>query len=169
MPTLSLDDIKKKVDEFAAKINAPTDLLPTYGYSRDFAYPHIEVDNAGRLNYVILERGQELERKTTDNLDDLLYWIFSGVTFSMACDYELKNRIEIKDCRRMVFEKQEELLATLDPIWRQKENDEHRSILKDHPFDDLAGIRATYCVQLRQKGFSESEINKSAYEKYPNN
>ena len=105
MPTLSLDDIKKKVDEVAGKINAPTDLLPTYGYSRDFAYPHIEVDNAGRLNYVILERGQELERKTTDNLDDLLYWVFSGITFSMACDYELKNRIEMKDCRRMIFEK----------------------------------------------------------------
>ena len=91
MTRLSFGEIKKKVNELAKKINAPTDLLPTYGYSRDFAYPHIEVDNTGLLHYVIIERGQELDRKTTDKLDTLLYWIFASVTFSMARDYDLKN------------------------------------------------------------------------------
>jgi hypothetical protein len=147
----SFDDIKKRVDMLASKINAPTDLLPTYGYSRDFAYPHIEIDKVGLLHFVIVERGHELERTTTDSLDTLLYWIFSGIAFSMACDYELKYRIEDEDCRRIIFKKPEELLGFLSDSWRQKENEEHKNILINHPFDDLAGLRATYCGQLDNK------------------
>ena len=81
MTGLSLDGIKKNVDDLAVKIDAPTDLLPTYGYSRDSAYPHIEVDSKRFFHYVTIERGQELDRKTTNNPDELLYWIFSSVTF----------------------------------------------------------------------------------------
>ena len=166
---ITLDEIKKKVDELTLKINAPTNLLPSYGQQTWDAHPYIEVDKLGFMFYIISERGQEYERKMTDKIDDLLYWIFASVTFSMACDYELKNRIEYKDCRRIMFDKQEELLGLLNKNWQQKENAEHQNILKNHPFDDLAGLRATYCGQLRQQGLSETEINKLAYEKYPKN
>jgi hypothetical protein len=169
MTKYSLDEIREKVQDLANKINASTDLLPTYGYSKDFAYPHIEVDKVGLLHYVIVERGQEFERRTTDKLDELLYWIFASVTFSMASEYELKNTIEDKDCRRIMFDKQEQLLGQLNGTWRQIEKVKHQSILKNHPFDDLAGLRATYCGQLRQQGYSEAEINKIAYAKYPEN
>lgn len=165
----TLEDIKKKVEELALKINAPTDLLPTYGYSKDFAYPHVEIDNHRILHYVIVERGQELRRRSTDKLDDLLYWIFTDVTFSMASSFELNNRIEDKDCRRIIFEKQEQLLGFLNEIWGQKENEEHQCILKNYPFDDLSGLRASYFRQLRQQGLPETEINKLAYERYPEN
>jgi hypothetical protein len=169
MTGLSLDGIKKNVDDLALKINAPNNLLPTYGYSQDSGYPHIEVDSKGLLHYVTMERGQELDRKTTNNPDELLYWIFASVTFSIACAYELKNRIEDKDSRRIMFQKQEELLGIISESWQQKEKEEHKRILKNNPFDDLAGLRATYCGQLRQQEYSESEINKLAYRKYPKN
>jgi len=165
----SLDDIRKKVDELALKIEAPTNLLPNYGEPDWNAHPYIEVDNLGMMFYIISERGQEYERRVTDKIDDLLYWIFANVTFSMACDYELRNRIEDKDFRRIMFDKQEELLGQLSDTWRQKEYVEHQIILKTHPFDDLASLRATYFGQLRQQGLSETEINKMAYEKYPEN
>lgn len=161
--------MKKKVPELPNKINVPTELLPTYGYSKDFAYPHIEVDNGGLLHYVVVERGQELDRKTTDKLDDLLYWIFANVTFSMAGEYELKNRVRDQDCRRIMFDIQEQLLGQLNDTWQQKKSEEHKIILKKHPFDDLAGIRAAYSGQLRQQGLSEKEIHKIAYKKYPKN
>ncbi len=151
------------------RIDAPDDLLPTYGYSRDFGYPHIEVDANGLLHYVIVERGEELERKTTNELDELLYLIFASVTFSMAGKFEVKNRIEDKDSRRMMFAKQEELLCILSDAWRQKEKEEHQRILERCPFDDLAGLRAIYCGQLRQQGYTESDISKLAYEKYLKN
>ncbi|MHC0441417.1 Imm63 family immunity protein [Flavobacterium sp. 3-210] len=169
MMKYSLEDIKKKVNELALKINAPTNLLPDYGQQIWDANPYIEVDNLGLMYYIISERGQEYERLITDQIDDLLYRIFSSVTFSMASDYELKNRIDDKDCRRIIFDKQEELLGVLSDSWKQKEKAEHQTILKNHPFDDLAGLRATYCRQLRQQGITEAEINKLAYEKYPRN
>jgi hypothetical protein len=167
MARLPLDDVKASVDDLAVKINAPANLLPTYGYSQDFAYPHIEVDNVGLLHFVIVERGQELDRKTTDNLDSLLYWIFSGVTFSMSGDYELNHRREDKDSRRIRFAKQKELIGTLNKNWREKLNEEHNNILKRFPYDDFAGLRATYCRQLREQGYAEDELERLAYEKYP--
>jgi hypothetical protein len=163
----TLTEIQNSVSELAEKINAPTYLLPTFGSPIGDATPNIEVDNLGLYYFVISERGTEYERKTTSDLNDLMYWIFSGVTFSMACDYELKNRIEDKDSRRIIFAKQKELLGLLNKDWEERERKEHNSILINNPFDDLAGLRATFCGELRAKGLSESEIDKLAYEKYP--
>ena len=169
MTTYSLNDIKKKVDELALKINAPKNLLPTYGHIIGDATPCIEIDRNGCMFYVISERGQEYERRKTDKIDDLLFWIFASVTFSMSCDYELRNRIEDRDCRRIMFDRQVELLGQLNETWGEREQAEHQNILKSFPFDDLAGLRATFCGQLRQQGYSEVEIEKLSYEKYPQN
>ncbi|WBL23854.1 Imm63 family immunity protein [Zunongwangia sp. HRR-M8] len=165
--TKTVTEIEKVVKQLAKKINSPRYLLPTFSSPIGDATPNIEVDNVGLYNYVISERGNEYERKLTSDLNELLYWIFSPVTFSMACDYELKNRIEEKDCRRIIFEKQEKLLGILDKKWEEKERKEHQSILVNNPFDDLASLRAKYCRELRTKGLSETKIEKLAYEKYP--
>ena len=161
--------IRKKVKELAKKIDVPANLLPTYRFSAGDASPLIEIDKQGRLHYALIERGEELERRTTENLDELLYWIFSGIATSMAFKYELKNRIEDKDCRRIAFDKQIELLSILNENWSKIEYEEHLQILKNHPFDDLAGLRAKYYRELREKGLPEDEIEKLAFEKYPEN
>jgi hypothetical protein len=142
----SLADLGKIVDELAAKIEAPASLLPTYGHSLDGAHPHIEVthgetahddaDDACMWHYVTVERGQELERKTTSDLDELLYLIFASVTFSMAVKYEGKHRVSGQDFRRIMFQKQEELLGRLNENWQRREEEEHRLILAKYPFDD---------------------------------
>ncbi len=163
----SLNDIRKKVDEFTLKINAPKNLLPSYGQQTKDAHPYIKVDDLGHMFYIVSERGEEYEKKMTSKIDELLYWIFADITFIMARDYEFENRIENKDSRRMIFDKQEMLLGELDKTWKEKEYTTHQRILKSHPFDDLAGLRATLSRQLRQQGYSETEINKLAYEKYP--
>jgi hypothetical protein len=165
--TKTVTEIQNIVNQLAERINAPKYLLPTFSSPIGDATPNIEVDNLGLYNYVISERGEEYERKMTSDLNDLLYWIFASVTFSMACDYELKNRIDEKDFRRIMFAKQEDLLGVLNKDWKEKERKGHQSILNNNPFDDLAGLRATYCGELREKGLSESEIQKIAYEKYP--
>jgi len=114
MTRVSVNEIKEKVEKLALKINVPADLLPGFGQLKYEAHPYIEMDNRGIMFFVISERGEENERKRTDNIDELLYWIFSGITFSMASNFELKNRIEDKDSRRLMFEKQEELLGILN-------------------------------------------------------
>ncbi len=163
---MTIKDIENKVNQLAEIINADRNLLPTYGYSLDLACPHIEVNQIG-MHYIVVERGQEHERKTTDNIDELLFWIFDNVTFSISVEFELKNRNETKDSRRMIFSKQEDLMGKLNNEWEERAKREHQAILKRNPYDDLAGLRASYCGELRTKGLPESEINKLAYEKYP--
>jgi hypothetical protein len=165
----SLKDIEKEVNKLALTISAPSHLLPTFGHAIGDATPCIEVDNNGYMFYVISERGREFERRKTDKLEDLLYWIFASVTFTMSNYYELKNRVKDKDCRRIMFDKQEELLGQLNETWKQRERAKHQHILTMHPFDDLAGLRATLCRQLREQGYTEIEIEKLAYDKYPRN
>ena len=167
MTNYSLDDIKKKVDELALLINAPSDLLPSYGYSIDFGYSHIEVDNAGQMHYVTVERGHERNRKTYSQLDDLLFSIFSNATSSMAVDFEINNRTDNKDCRRLMFKKQEELLGLINSNWRQKEQEDHENILKINPFDDFASIRADLSQSLRDNGKTSADAWSEACSKYP--
>jgi len=130
-----LKEIEEDVLRLAKLIGATRNQLPTYGRTRDFAYPHIEVD-ARLYHYVIVERGQELERKSTSNYDELLYWIFSDATHSLAFEYELRHRIEDQDCRRIAFPKQIELLNLISPEMGMRCAKEIENILRMAPYDD---------------------------------
>ena len=133
---MTLADVKEQVDTLGERINAPQTLLPTYGYSADGALPHIEIDGSGNFHFVVVERGRELERRTTAVLDELLFWIFDTITFSMACAFELKNRNKSQDFRRILFSKQEELLGGINIDWQEKKGNDHSLILANHPFVD---------------------------------
>jgi hypothetical protein len=132
---LTLEDIKNEVIELAEKINSPSSLLPTFGRTEDGARPHIEFDNRG-FHYVVVERGNELERRTSSVKDQLIYWIFSSVTFSMACEYELHNRVPNQDFRRLLFKKQIELMRQVRPEFAKDLETEQKRILVRHPYDD---------------------------------
>lgn len=153
----TLDEIKTEVSYLATKIGAVEHCLPTYGQSKDLARPHIEVNPLG-YHYVIVERGQERSRITTQDIDELLFRIFQHVTFEIACSYELENRIEAQDNRRMLFQRQIELLTRLFKHWGERRTKEVEHILKKYPFDDMAATR----VDLSKKiGWTK------ACEKYP--
>jgi len=131
----TLREIEADVNALATRIGASANDLPTYGKSRDFAYPHIEVD--GELyHYVVVERGQEISRHSSANYDDLLYWIFSDATHNLAFDYELNNRIEDQDCRRIAFPKQIQLLGKISLAMADRKRKEIEAILLRAPYDD---------------------------------
>lgn len=165
-PMLELTQIKSEVENLAAKIKASGSILPTYGRSEDFARPHIEVDARG-YHFVVVERGQELERHTTHNLDELLYRIFEGVFFSLATQFELAHRVQAQDFRRVLFRHQIELLSKLSPNWAELELRCHEKILKEYPFDDRSGIRVELTKDLRSQGHSPEIAWKLACETYP--
>lgn len=99
---------------------------------------HVEV--VGDLyNYVVTERGSEFERRPAADKDELLYWLFADVTFSLACDFEARHRISGEDSRRQLFSKQVELLKHLKAAWAEREQKEHEQILAEHPFQDGRG------------------------------
>lgn len=165
---MSLDEIRSKVSELAAKIAVPDEMLPSYGLMKWDSHPYIELDHLGRIFYSVSERGHKQEKSAID-LDHLLYMIFDAITHQMAFDYELRNRIEDKDSRRIAFAKQEELLGMLNRKWQERKIEDHSNILFSFPFDDLSGLRATYWGQLSAQGYSNVEIEKLAYKKYPKN
>jgi len=134
--TMTLSALKEQVDTFGGLIQAPQHLYPTYCRSADGALPHIELDGSGTFHFVVVERGRELERQTTAVLDDLLFWIFDTITFSMACTFELANRNYSQDFRRVLFAKQEELLGRINLNWQKRKQTDHDLTLARHPFTD---------------------------------
>ena len=163
----TLTEIKTEVDRMAGMIGVSDhDSLPTYGYTRDAAYPHIEVDDRG-YHFVVVERGKEWSRLTSVDLDDLLYWIFQSVTFDLATRFELAHRIEGQDSRRIWFQRQIELLAQLSVEWGEHRRQDQERILRDHPFDDLSSIRATFTRELRENGHSAAAADQIGLEHYP--
>ncbi|CAJ0822247.1 Imm63 family immunity protein [Ralstonia flaminis] len=131
----TLAEIEVEVARLAERVAAPSNAYPTFGSTADFAHPHIEV-GAGQYHYVVVERGAEVLRKSTSDLHELLYWVFDGVTFSMACAYELVHRVPGQDFRRLMFSKQVELLASIDPEMGRRGSEEIAETLRNAPFSD---------------------------------
>lgn len=131
----TLTEIEAEVTRLSERVKAPGNAYPTFGYTADFARPHVEVKD-GQYHYVAVERGAEVFRESTSDLDELLYWIFEGVTFSMACAYELEHRIPGQDFRRLMFSKQVELLTSIDPAMGRRVEDEIAQTLRGAPFND---------------------------------
>ena len=131
----TLAEIEVDIHRLAGRIGAPEQALPTYGHTADGARPHIE-SNAHGYHYVVVERGQELRRDTTNDLDELLYHVFASVSFGLACDYELAHRVAGQDFRRLLFARQLGLLASLSPAWAERKSRAHQQILQQYPFDD---------------------------------
>ena len=130
------EQLDLSIQRMAQKINAPVNLLPTYRVSDDGALPHIVIDESGTYHFIVVERGKEIDHRETNSEDELLYWVFAGITFSMACKYELKHRIPNQDFRKLLFRHQEDLLGNLSESWKQLEMAQHHQVLKQFPFDD---------------------------------
>ncbi len=130
----SIATIRKKVREHAEKINAPKNLLRVRSTTNGFGTPHIEIDKKG-YNYIIWERGREHERNTTEDLHELLYWIFKNIVFNIASKYELNHRKTGEHFRRILFHKELELFKELDAQWFQWHKEEIDNTLKKNPYD----------------------------------
>jgi len=132
---LTPEELQSKVDELCFEIDAP-DYLRRQNFMRtDSGAPHIDFID-GAYHYVVTERGSENRRDVCQSLDELLYLIFRSITFSMSSKYELKNRDESKDTRRMLFDYKLKLLRHLSDEWAQKEEKYIEGILEIAPFDD---------------------------------
>jgi len=121
------------ISRLAARIDAPNRLMPGMTPS-GLGAPHIEVDDHYHL--VVCERGVELERRTTLSLDELLYWAFAAVTFSMAADWEVAHREAHQDSRRQLFNRQRELLNAISSDWAVRYDVKTAELLRAYPFQD---------------------------------
>ena len=95
--------------------------------------PHIEMRN-DKFEFVVTERGCELERIKDLSADDVLYLLMESATRHMALQYELEVRREGTDGRSVWFPYQEKLMSDFNPLWGARLAARHARILQEHPY-----------------------------------
>ncbi len=133
---LSNKEIEATIRQFARKIGVQNiEKYFTFDSPVGDATPMLCIED-GELCFIISERGEEIERISSVDSLEVLFFLFESITFTIATDYELEHRIPGKDFRRLLFQKQEELMNTLLPVWGEKLRSEHSDILSEAPFID---------------------------------
>ncbi|TGK61513.1 hypothetical protein EHQ27_05905 [Leptospira wolffii] len=161
---LPLEEIKKIILKKKRIIKADNKDLPSFGYSKDFGIPHLEAD--GGYHFVVVEKGKELKRLSTKDLDEFLYWVFRYISLKMAIRYELENREANLDSRRKRFAEQRRILTLLNLDWEGKIQEEQNQILKENPYDDFSNLRVDFFVELN-KNLSDELAWAKACDKFP--
>lgn len=164
--TIGIKEIRLRVVELGKLISAPQSYLVVPDQPTSDGTPYVEVIN-DEYHYVSADRGMEISRRVTSDVDQLLYWILKRASSAMASNFEFKNRIENKDTRRIKFSKQIEIIGKLSPSWAHLMSMEIEEILKSAPYDDLSSERVKYCKKLMVAGISNDDAYKKACEKYP--
>lgn len=104
---------------------------------QDNGSPHVEfIDN--KFHYVVTERGLELDRRSTTDADEIVYWMVYDLTFWMGVAYEFENRVDGLDSRRMIFEQQTRLMKNAGPQFAGRLAKRIENTLKENPFVDRA-------------------------------
>lgn len=94
----------------------------------------------GCYHYVTTERGIELSRRSTGENSEILYWLIYDLTFWMSVKFELNNRIEDQDPRRIIFTRWMYLIKQADAAMADKLRLDIDTILAENPFQDQSQI-----------------------------
>ena len=110
-----------------AEISRLAELIAASGYDVvgfdphvDAGCPHIEIGDNGQLHWIVKERGQVLDHRTTSDPDELLYWSFQSTTFGLASHWAARHGDPNQDFRVGLWAKQAELLFRLNPLWARR-------------------------------------------------
>lgn len=79
----------------------------------------------------------EFFRKKTKSEDELLCWIMSDFIYKVAFLYELENRVENIDGRRIALNKVLDLMGSISDEWRLKAQSEIDEILAKNPYTEV--------------------------------
>ncbi len=102
----------------------------------DFADPYFDIEESG-YSYHIKERDKFLKSIRNLSEDELLYLLVKDFIESEAVDYELKNRIDGQDFRRLYFDYAKYLMKKIDYKWEKILEEEFVNVLKKNPFQDI--------------------------------
>lgn len=163
---ISIEAIKQKIIELGALIDAPKRKLILLEKPSDDGRYHLEIRN-DEYHYISTERGQENDHIVTKDVELVLYKFFKNVASDMASDYEIENRIENIDSRRIKFAKQIEIMEKLNSDWGESMECEIEKILEVAPYDDLAVERVKLYKALKDAGMSAEQADEKVYEKFP--
>lgn len=132
---MTIEELQADYDRLCQRIK-PTPNQYRFATERsDCGAPHVELIG-NEIHVVTTERGLELSREVYTIREDFLYAMVALDTFWMGVDHEFRNRIEDRDCRRIIFAKQLELLERIDPDYAERRAKEIEVTLRENPYND---------------------------------
>lgn len=137
---LTLEEVENKIFEIGNKLGLDDDsiLYPRFSKtSQVFSEGTTIYISDSKYHFITMDRGQVRKHIYSKDINVILYELFKNITANLARKFELENRKENIDSRRIWWKKQLELLNTINPsfsITRKKEMDD---ILKISPFRDM--------------------------------
>ena len=130
---MSLAEIQSEVERLAAVIDAPEMYTPVFDQRPKYLRPRIVEAADGTLSWVAQELGRELERRSTRDVDELLYWTFGGITRAMAGAWEREHRVTGLPTGMVLVGKQLSLLASLKARWSERAHAEIVETMRKYP------------------------------------
>nr|WP_221380221.1 Imm63 family immunity protein [Actinoplanes polyasparticus] len=124
--------LRAEVARLGALIDAPAADLVAFE-PREAARPYVLVDADGVYHWLVVERGQVLQDRTTTSRDELLYWSFDATTYAMAGAWATRHPVSEQELRVTLWQRQFALLRTLDPDWEQRRRRELAERVADLP------------------------------------
>ncbi|WP_205955922.1 Imm63 family immunity protein [Pantoea stewartii] len=90
--------------------------------------PYLEI--GGEVyHFVASERGIELNRKSTLDYEDVLYWFTDDGVRALASEYAASNKNSNEEFRILYFRKQFYLMLSVKPGWATRKKNEIKQIL----------------------------------------
>ncbi|HMT06933.1 MAG TPA: Imm63 family immunity protein [Pyrinomonadaceae bacterium] len=130
-------ELQIEYDRFRQRINPFDGVYSLQTERSDDGSPHVEFSD-GQYHYIVSERGLELERSSTADIHEIVYWMLKDVTFWQGVAFEFKNRIESQDCRRMIFAHQIEFMKLAKLQFAERLEREIAETLRQNPYNDQA-------------------------------
>lgn len=132
----AMKKIATEMADGARRMGVHGDLLPSVGRSRGFGIPHIEV-NIPTLHFMVVDHRSEVQRRSTQDYQEFLYWVYTDLARRAAESFEREHRIPDQDVRRLQFSKELELLNLLDPQVAARRKKELDRLVLFYPYRDV--------------------------------
>ena len=136
-----LSILKSKIYKLGSKLGLSndSDLYPLFSNDEHVFSDGVSVysDESG-YHYIETERGKPVKKIDCNSIEDILYYIFEDITFSLALNYELEHRRANEDSLRLLFDKQLKLLNRISADYANKYQCKIDEILKKHPYKDIS-------------------------------
>lgn len=125
------------VDRLATVAGQRPPRIPGHEFA-DFGTPFYGVLPDGRFILEAWERGQRCFQRSTDDLDELLYWIVDSLANQLASDMALRDPAYrgLGDPRRLWFPQWERWMIQLNPEWGTRTAQRIADILQRSPYRD---------------------------------
>ena len=130
---LNHQQVQNIINDYGKKIGLSTNDVVLRKKPSGFGEPHLEISD-DYYHYIVYERGSELTREPSRDVDDFIYRFFETITSMIAGEYQQQNIVIGEDQRVIRFHKQIELMTQLKDEWGRRKEADIAETLQNAPY-----------------------------------